>query len=857
MTAVCGIASWLGLGLLGANAWGADWPMLRGNAQHNGFVPTELKPPYKLIWAREIEGERLGTAMEPIVSDGKLLVATHAGKVYALDVASGNALWCFQARGPFLQSPAVAESVVCAASTDGQLYGLEINSGKLAWRLAAGTGGLSAAPEIADGVIYIGTRSGDFLAVSVKGGRVRWRQSIGVPIRQTAAIDEGLVYITAEDLKVRCFRAEDGKLAWSSEPLTGQTARDYYPVVIRHNGRRFVILRTNPVLNMGQRIARDRTMLCRNAGVDDSSWEKVDKWIRSDAVHGTPELWAKEQAAIVRYVQDDRSARTFFVLDGETGKEASIAPVLWIGGCQGVGAEPAQTADGGLLLFYRSAYGNWNQGVAPLVALGLLDLATDRIAPLLHQQGRQPHWNCFWGTADESQNFLVAGGTAIIIHQGTLSGFDLTKSQLFPICGERDTFGGFRNPSWARNEWHGPARGGVAVVGERIYWQSGSRILCLAPEEPGAAPNRVEPVAIQKDVPTSVAPKSPGLDRETFRRQLVKTAKSLLTNRWAPLFTDPGLAGRVFSFDNSGELFETIAWAYPHLPPELRSGSLVLLRSEWTNHPPFTSKAWYSLKDGLRREWFWVPTDFCERLASDKRPHPFGNLQSVWFFAQRCKQEQFILERWPELKAAYEDFNASHWHLDPDKGDEFANRYLASLWVFSRIAKKAGALELAAQARGKADATAQALVDWWKRATEKGTLKTFNGSSELDAFIGKGDGIFLALAPHRHTLGLFQDLTPEIAELLRAQAPAAVERVWQTFDSLCPTWHLAGEERQVHFGENFVDPPVFALSAFRALKWLKQASGEQLSRRVDLPFCRADLYYMIKLSLALEDGDLL
>jgi len=61
----------------------------------------------------------------------------------------------------------------------------------------------------------------------------------------------------------------------------------------------------------------------------------------------------------------------------------------------------------------------------------------------------------------------------------------------------------------------------------------------------------------------------------------------------------------------------------------------------------------------------------------------------------------------------------------------------------------------------------------------------------------------------------------------------------------------------VHFGENFVDPPVFALSAFRALKWLKQASGEQLSRRVDLPFCRADLYYMIKLSLALEDGDVL
>ena len=270
----------------------------------------------------------------------------------------------------------------------------------------AGYGGFSAAPVTVGGYIYAGTRGGISWLGRRCEGRVLWRQELGVPIRQTAAAAEGRVFVTGEDLKVRCFRMADGKVAWVSEPLPGQTARDYYPIVVAGSGRTFVIVRTNPILNMGQRIGRDRTLLCRSAGVDDSTWQKLDAWIKSDQARGNPDLWAKEQGAIVQYMQTNRDAQSFFVLDGGTGKEAVTVPVLWIAGCQGVGAQPALTADGRLLVFYRSAYGNWNQGVAPLVALGLLDLDKNRITPLFHQQGPQPRWNCFWGTADESQNFL-------------------------------------------------------------------------------------------------------------------------------------------------------------------------------------------------------------------------------------------------------------------------------------------------------------------------------------------------------------------------------------------------------------------------------------------------------------------
>jgi hypothetical protein len=94
-----------------------------------------------------------------------------------------------------------------------------------------------------------------------------------------------------------------------------------------------------------------------------------------------------------------------------------------------------------------------------------------------------------------------------------------------------------------------------------------------------------------------------------------------------------------------------------------------------------------------------------------------------------------------------------------------------------------------------------------------------------------------------------------VAERVRRGAPEAVEAVWRMFTMLYATWALVGEERQVHFGENAIDPPDLAMDAFRVLTWLQDGEAAELARRVDLPFCRADLYYLLKLALTLErDG---
>jgi hypothetical protein len=337
-----------------------------------------------------------------------------------------------------------------------------------------------------------------------------------------------------------------------------------------------------------------------------------------------------------------------------------------------------------------------------------------------------------------------------------------------------------------------------------------------------------------------------------LRRWLAETTRELLSERWAPLFVEPGLAGRDFSFGHSGELFAALAWAYPHLPDKLRSQVSARLAADWARHPPFTKAAWYPLKEGARRESFWTPDEVLSRLSNDQPAHPFANVHAAWLYAERCGQEKTVLAAWPQLKACFEDFRKTGWRLDAQKGDLFANRYLASLTSFAQLAAKVGDANAASLAEAKAAETAEALAAWWKRAAAGGTMTSFRGSGELDPFIGQGDAISFRLAPHRHKVALFAGLTPQVAALVKAKAPEAVARVWDAFTALYATWWLAGEERQVHFGENFVDPPDLALGGFEALAWLRNAPQTELARHLDLPFCRADLYYLTKLAITLD-----
>lgn len=833
-----------------------DWPTLHADSRHSGSSSGEVRPPFRLRWVRHFKDERLGSSTEPIIAGGLVFIATHSGNVYALSATTGEPAWRFSSGRPFLQAPAASADgkLVVAADTD-SLFLLAAANGTLIRTMSRESGGFAAAPVISQGSVFVGSRTGWFFAEKLGEAKPAWAVKLGIPIRQTAAVADNRVFVTTEDLCLHCLDVKTGRLLWTTERMNGQTVRDSYPVIVGDGDRAAVIVRTNPLLSFSSQIADDRDLLLKNAGVEGRGWKAIDAWTKDRKSLGTPVLQSKEQKAISDHLRNNPVAQTFYAFDAATGRRvnASPPPVMWTGGCQGVGLAPAVLPDGRLIVEYRTAYSNWNLGVAPLVGLGLLDLTENRITPLVHDGGMQPPWNTFWGTADEQQNLEVVGGrTLLLIHQSTLAGFELKTQHLFPIRGERDSWGGYRNLPWALNEWNGPGRGGVAIDGNRLYWITGSRIECIECGRDGVDAKDVE--INSADVPASRAlpPEKP--DFPLVKELLTTAVDELISQSWAPLYVEPGLAGREDLFDESGPAFHALSLAYPHLPSTQQAHVRDWLADEWKQHPPFSKHSRYDLSAGTHREWFPLPNYAVLSGAAGAYtgPHPFGNIAAISLYADRCDAWPRVLAAGPELRECYDDFSKTGWALDASKGDLYANRYVASLLAYARIAEKSGDSARANAARKTAERAIGALAGWWSRAADESEPRTTKNITELDRFITGGNRLFLAIKPHRAKLALFCDLTPEVAERVRAKVPKAADTVWRDFQLVCPTWDVIGQEPQVHYGENFLDPPDFSMSAFEAMAYLRRATAAELSRRVDLPWCKADINYIAKLAMVLD-----
>ena len=236
-----------------------DWPFYHYNAAHTGYLPADIRPPFKERWVFSgkvlmefpsivVNGSvyfvrnnggtyrldadtgkvkwknRLGSlsASTPAYSDGRLFVSSLSGKIVSLRAKNGKLLWQKQLGSRTESSPVVSNGIVYFGTEGGALYALWARTGRVKWKYQA-SGAIKASPALSGNTVYVGDYSGRMYAVWARTGRERWSTGTsGTKLGfssgnfySTPAVAFGRVYVGNTDGKVYSFGANTGEIAWS------------------------------------------------------------------------------------------------------------------------------------------------------------------------------------------------------------------------------------------------------------------------------------------------------------------------------------------------------------------------------------------------------------------------------------------------------------------------------------------------------------------------------------------------------------------------------------------------------------------------------------------------------------------
>jgi outer membrane protein assembly factor BamB len=199
-----------------------NWPQFHNGPLHLGNNTTEnvLSPSnvssIGLNWSYETGGD---VDSSPAVVNGVVYVGSEDGNVYAINAATGAAVWAapFPTGGAVFSSPAVVNGVVYVGSEDGNVYAINAATGAPYWAAPFPTGGpVESAPAVVNGVVYVGSNDGNVYAINAATGAPYWAAPFLTdgPVHFAPAVANGVVYIGSKD-NVYAINATTGLAQWA------------------------------------------------------------------------------------------------------------------------------------------------------------------------------------------------------------------------------------------------------------------------------------------------------------------------------------------------------------------------------------------------------------------------------------------------------------------------------------------------------------------------------------------------------------------------------------------------------------------------------------------------------------------
>jgi outer membrane protein assembly factor BamB len=230
---------------VGASARGRDMtlvPVVDGDAViaagRAGRVSAIEAATGRLLWEARVNVSLSGAVG---TADGLVVVASDEGKVFALDRAKGTQRWEAQVSSTVLAPPAVGAGIVVVQSQDGAVTGFSGGDGQRLWRYERSEPALSlrgtATPLILGNQVLAGFASGKIAVLGLRDGKLLTEIMVAEPrgrneIERLVDIDAAplfagdLLYAVSFQGKLVAIDPQAGRTAWTREmsSFTGMAA---------------------------------------------------------------------------------------------------------------------------------------------------------------------------------------------------------------------------------------------------------------------------------------------------------------------------------------------------------------------------------------------------------------------------------------------------------------------------------------------------------------------------------------------------------------------------------------------------------------------------------------------------------
>lgn len=509
------------------SAWAGDewqptdgWYTLHHDVMRTGRSEDAPARPFKVVWHRKFWDEMISPEVEAIIAEDLLFIGTWKGNFYALEANTGEEVWTQPAIGGVRHAACydpANKTILYATIGDaggGQVVCRTAKTGEQVWAFTTPKrGGFITSPGLYDGKVYIGSRRGVLYCLDAKSGETLWTYQAPeeAPYMQNIAARDGKVIIAAEDMVPRCFDAATGEVLWEGPKMQGDSVRWYYPVFWKDT----VIFRT---CAPDDEINNVQSLVLRAVGEDGEKREAVFKehgW--SKAFYDfqaqqhkmyTPEKYQTEQEYIRQAIQDGQAQQTFYWLNVADGTERMVTSIVYTGSENGYSTPtpPSIDFDGNCYVLYKSFYTQFQYPIRFYDCIGTLDWETG--IPTMLPKDKPSHGSVFPITADEVNMFTWGGrgeaGKLYDTHDHTFAYWDSASKKVLPAFAPKsltETWGGLyitdqqrempdrpnlfapaEGPTASLNintEWNGTSRGSVAIYKNKVWWCTGSIVICL------------------------------------------------------------------------------------------------------------------------------------------------------------------------------------------------------------------------------------------------------------------------------------------------------------------------------------------------------------------------------------------